>query len=210
MPLLLGALLLVWAAMLVLGGSDPDKAALLFLYAGDRPGLVDAARAVTALGSYPALIGLTLLGVAGLALRRDWRGALLLIAITLSGRLLVQLQKDWTGRLRPEDQEHLVATQSYAFPSGHAANAMLVLLSLALLLPASARGRRLAVAAAAIASIAVGLSRPILGVHWPSDVVAGWALGLFWTLLLLRLSGRGPGGETAPAPGPDPDEGERS
>lgn len=187
MPLLLATLALLWAAMLLLGGSDADKAALLFLYAGGRPEFIDAARTITQLGGYPALLAATLLGVVRLALRRDWRAALLLVGITLSGRLLVDLQKGWAGRLRPEDQEHLVATQSYAFPSGHSANAALVFLCLAFLLPATARGRWLAVWAAAIAILAIGLTRPMLGVHWPSDVAAGWAFGLFWTLLLLRL-----------------------
>ena len=190
MPFLIAALALVWAAMLLLGGGDPDKAVFLFLYAGGKPELIDAARTVTQLGGYQALLAATFLGLVRLALRRDWRAALLLLAITLSGRLLVDLQKGWTGRLRPEDHEHLVATQSYAFPSGHAANATLVFLTLALLLPETARGRRLAVGAASVIALAVGLSRPMLGVHWPSDVAAGWAFGLAWTLLLLRLFGR--------------------
>jgi membrane-associated phospholipid phosphatase len=111
----------------------------------------------------------------------------LLLGITLSGRLLVELGKSWIGRLRPEDQEHLVAAQSYAFPSGHAANATIVWLSLALLAPQTARGRRIAIIVAAIIALAVGVSRPMLGVHWPSDVIGGWAFGLAWTLALVRL-----------------------
>lgn len=192
MSFVFGALALVWAATLFLGGSDADKTALFFLYAGGKPELIDAARTVTWLGGAEALLAATFLGLVRLGWRRDWRGAVLLLAITLSGRLLVELQKGWTGRLRPEDQEHLVATQTFAFPSGHAANAVLVFLTLALLLPQTARGRRLAIAAAAIMALAVGISRPMLGVHWPSDVVGGWAFGLFWTLLLLRLFARPP------------------
>ena len=192
MPALLAALVLAWAAMLVLGGSDADRSILLFLYAGGNPELIDAARIVTQLGSYQALLAATFLGLVRLAWRRDWRAALLLAAITLSGRLLIELQKSWTGRLRPEDQDHLVAAQSYAFPSGHAANATIVFLCLALLLPRTARGRTLAVWAAAVLALAVGVSRPMLGVHWPSDVAAGWAFGLAWTVPLLRIFGRPP------------------
>jgi len=192
MPFVLAGLALLWAAMLVLGGGDADSAVLLFLYAGGKPDLTDAARIVTQLGSYPALLAATFLGVLRLALRRDRRGALLLLAITLSGRLLVELHKGWTGRLRPEDQDHLVATQSYAFPSAHAANATMVFLCLALLVPQTPRGRRLGLWTAAAIALAVGISRPMLGVHWPSDVVAGWAFGLAWTLLLVRLFGTPP------------------
>jgi undecaprenyl-diphosphatase len=192
MALLLAGLALLWAAMLALGGGEADRAALLFLYAGGKPELIDAAVTVTQLGGYPALLAATFLGAVRLGLRRDWRAALLLLAITLSGRLLVALQKGWTGRPRPEVQDQLVAVQSWAFPSAHAANATMVFLTLALLLPRTARGRGWAVGAAAAIALAVGISRPMLGVHWPSDVVAGWAFGLAWTLLLFRLSGTPP------------------
>jgi membrane-associated phospholipid phosphatase len=165
---------------------------LLALYAGGHPDLVDAARTVTQAGGYAVLVPATLLGLLRLARRRDWRACALLLGITLSGRLLVELSKSWIGRLRPEDQEHLVAAQSYAFPSGHAANATIVWLSLALLVPGTARGRRIAIAVAAVIALAVGLSRPMLGVHWPSDVIGGWAFGAAWTLLFVRQFGTAP------------------
>jgi membrane-associated phospholipid phosphatase len=57
----------------------------------------------------------------------------------------------------------------------------------AALLLARGRARPWALAAAALVAFAVGLTRPMLGVHWPSDVVAGWSFGLFWTLLLIRI-----------------------
>jgi undecaprenyl-diphosphatase len=59
-----------------------------------------------------------------------------------------------------------------------------------LLIPRETRVRRPLIVGAALLSVAVGISRPMLGVHWPSDVVAGWAFGLFWILLLFRLAGR--------------------
>jgi undecaprenyl-diphosphatase len=77
-----------------------------------------------------------------------------------------------------------------SFPSGHAANSMIVYLALALLAFDDPRHRRWAVAGALLLSFLIGLSRPMLGVHWPSDVVAGWAFGLLWTLLVLGLSSR--------------------
>jgi membrane-associated phospholipid phosphatase len=160
---------------------------LLALYAGGHPDLIDGAKAVTQAGGYAVLVPATLLGLLRLARRRDWRTCALLLGITLSGRLLVELGKGWIGRLRPEDQEHLVAVQSFAFPSGHAANATIVWLSLALLVPETARGRRICVVVAAVVALAVGISRPMLGVHWPSDVIGGWAFGLAWTLTLVRL-----------------------
>jgi undecaprenyl-diphosphatase len=74
-----------------------------------------------------------------------------------------------------------------AFPSGHSANAMAVWLAVALL-AAPERLRVPAVAAALAVALLVGLSRLVLGVHWPSDVAGGWALGAACTLLLVRLA----------------------
>lgn len=189
MPAVLAALALAWGVMLLFGGMELDRALIVLLHAGERPELARAARVVTEFGGGAVLLAVTALGVLALALRREWRAAALLVAITISGRILVEAQKGWTHRLRPEDHQHLVAAQSYAFPSGHAANATLVWLTLALLLPRTPRARAFAVWAAVWLALLVGVSRVMLGVHWPSDVIAGWALGLFWALLLLRLSG---------------------
>ena len=180
---------LAWAVMLLFGGMEFDRGLLLLAYAGDQPQAARAARWLTELGGLPALAVLTGFGAGWLLVRREWRSAALLVGISLSGRLLVSLQKDWTARVRPDAQGHLVPVESLAFPSGHAANATMVLLCLALLVPPSERGRQIAVWAAAWLAIAIGLTRVMLGVHWPSDVIGGWAFGLFWTMLLLHLSG---------------------
>lgn len=189
MPLALIGLALAWAVMLLFGGMELDRGLLVFAHAGERTWLVIAARWLTELGGAPVLLLATFAGTLLLALRGEWRRAALLAGITLSGRLLVDLQKDWAERLRPDIGDPLVMVQSLSFPSGHAANATLVWLSLALLLPRSPRWTFHAVWAAAWLALAVGASRVVLGVHWPSDVIAGWSFGLFWTLLLLRLAG---------------------
>ena len=189
MPFALVGLALAFAIMLLFGGMELDRGLLLVAYAGDKPQLAAIARVVTELGGAAVLIPATAAGAALLLIRRAWRDAVLLVAVTLSGRLLVALLKDWTGRVRPDPHNHLVPVESLSFPSGHAANATLVWLCFALLLPRTERGRAWAVWAAVWLALAVGGSRVMLGVHWPSDVIGGWAFGLFWTLLLLRLSG---------------------
>lgn len=189
MPFVLAGLVLAWAVMLLFGGLEFDRGLLLFFYAGDQPRLAAAARIVTELGGAAILLPVTAAGAVWLAIRREWKAVLLLLVVTLSGRILVDVQKNWAGRLRPADEQHLVAAQSFAFPSGHAANSTLVWLCLALLLARSPRARAPAIWAAVWLALLVGLSRVVLGVHWPSDVIGGWALGLFWILLLLRLSG---------------------
>ena len=199
MPLILFGLVCAFAVMLLFGGMELDRGLLLIFYAGEREDVAAVARFVTELGGALVLLAVTAVGTLLLLLRRDWRGAAQLAAITLSGRLAVDLLKGWTNRIRPEDHHHLVEVQSLAFPSGHAANATLVWLCLALLIPRTPRGCLFAVWGAAWLAIAVGASRVVLGVHWPSDVIAGWTLGLFWTLALLRLSG-GPLAEGTPRP----------
>ncbi|HYI49772.1 MAG TPA: phosphatase PAP2 family protein [Allosphingosinicella sp.] len=189
MKLVLAALALIWAAMLWLGGADGDRAVLAFLYAGDNPGWGRAARMITELGSFPVVMSLAAIGGLLLARRGQIRAALLLVALPLTSGIIVETLKRWIGRLRPHDQEHmLVEVQSYAFPSGHTTNATVVWLGLALLLVRGGRARPIAIAAAALLAVAIGLSRNMLGVHWPSDVVGGWTFGLFWILVLARLT----------------------
>jgi undecaprenyl-diphosphatase len=187
--LALAALAVAWLVMLLLGGMELDRGLLILAYAGNHPDLVRLARTLTLLGEPYVLIPLSCAGALVLAARRQWRSGVLLLATTLSGRLLVVLQKDWAARVRPDANMRLVEASSASFPSGHAANTTLVLLALALLLPRGSQLRNAAAWAAVWLSLAVGASRVMLGVHWPSDVIAGWAFGLFWTLLCLRLAG---------------------
>jgi membrane-associated phospholipid phosphatase len=189
MWLVLIGLALAFAVMLAFGGMEFDRGLLLLVYQGDQPRLVEATRWFTELGSAGVLLALTGAGGGWLLMRREWRAFILLLGITLSGRLIVSLLKDWTARVRPDAQGHLVPVESLAFPSGHAANSTMVLLCLALLAPTSERARIWIVWAAVWLALAIGTSRPMLGVHWPSDVIGGWAFGLFWTLLFLHLSG---------------------
>jgi undecaprenyl-diphosphatase len=189
LALALAALAALWGAMLWLGGTGADRTILDALYAGGAPLRYELAGAVTHLGTYPTVVAFALLGLVALLGRGESRRALLLSLLVTTGPLFVELQKTWFGRLRPHDQEHLVVVQSYAFPSGHSANAMLIWLGLALLAVEGPRVRPLAIAGALLIAFLVGLSRIVLGVHWPSDVVGGWALALFWLLLLSHLLG---------------------
>ena len=190
MPFVLFALVVAWTVMLLFGGMDLDRGLLMILYAGDRmPAIAAAARVLTEVGGVRVLAPLTVAGAALLIVQRRFRSAALLLGLTLSGRALVELQKAQTARLRPVAHEHLVEVQSLAFPSGHAANSTMVFLSLAFLLTSTFPRRALAVWAAVWLAVLIGASRIVLGVHWPTDVIAGWAFGLFWTLLLLRLAG---------------------
>ncbi len=199
MPFAIAGLVVAWGVMLALGGMTLDRDLLLLGYAGDRPILAETARWLTELGGWAVLLPFTAAGAILLLARRDSHGALLLVAITLSGRLLVEVQKVGIGRLRPDANEHLVAVGGLSFPSGHAANSLMVWLCLALLVPRTGRGRTAAIWGAIGLTMAIGVTRVMLGVHWPSDVIGGWSFGLAWTLLLLRLTGIGTDSRVRPS-----------
>lgn len=185
--LLVAALFAVSALALALGGSG-SSADRGILYHFQQAPLVAPARLLTPLGGWEALIAFAAAATLWMLWKRMWRRALLYAAIVLSCRVLVQTGKLLFDRDRPDPQGHLTAVHSMAFPSGHSANSMAVFLAFALLAVPAGR-RRLAVGLAVLLAMAIGLTRPILGVHWPSDVVGGWAFGAGWTLLLARLAG---------------------
>lgn len=180
----------LWLAMLTVGAGPVDGQLLGALYAGSDPTLTSLARGLTFFGEPAVVIGVSVVLAAWLAWRHHWRRAAAVFLVTLIGRGLVSAQKYGIERLRPDVNEHLVVVTNPSFPSGHAAGSMIVYLTVALALFGGTRWKWPAVTAALALSFAVGLSRNILGVHWPSDVVGGWAFGLLWVLVALPLAER--------------------
>ncbi|HEY8434743.1 MAG TPA: phosphatase PAP2 family protein [Sphingomicrobium sp.] len=179
----------IWLAMLLLGRGPLDRRLEVALYAAGHPTLVLLARIFTFLGEPTVLIGAGF--AVALWLWREHRGrfALALLLVVLLGRGLSEVQKLWIARARPTLEPHLVVVKTSSFPSGHATSSMIFYLTLALAL-APPGWRRAAAAGAILLSLLVGLSRVMLGVHWPSDVVGGWSFGLLWVLITLRRAER--------------------
>ncbi|MEO5773372.1 MAG: phosphatase PAP2 family protein [Sphingomicrobium sp.] len=197
LPALLAAL---WLTMMASGTGWLDRLVLDTVYAGDRPVMRTAAIAVTRLGEWPVVVAVTIAIGAALLSRRAPRQALLFVAIVLVGRVLVELQKIGIARLRPEERAYLVAVNSKSFPSGHAGNSMILLLAVAMVV-VPARHRPLAIAIAVMLSMLIGITRPMLGVHWPSDVIGGWSFGAAWVLTMAGLAERWPFERSRPPPG---------
>lgn len=170
--------------MLLEGRGELDRRIAEALYAGGRPALISCARLFTALGEPTVLIVAGFLVAGWLWLRSRGRLALGLLMVILTGRGLSEIQKYWIARPRPQVEPHLVMVKTASFPSGHATSSMIFYLTLALAL-VPPQWRRTVVAAAILLSLLIGASRVMLGVHWPSDVVAGWCFGLLWVLLTL-------------------------
>lgn len=184
------ALTATWLAMLTWGGGPLDRAIYQALYSGGHPALVIVARVFTALGEPTVLIAAGIITAVLL-----WRAGhrhlpWVLIAITMIGRAVSELQKYWIARARPDLEPHLVVVKTSSFPSGHATSSMIFYLTLALVLTAGTKWRRIAAVAAVLLSLLIGASRVMLGVHWPSDVIGGWCFGMLWVLLTLRPAER--------------------
>lgn len=153
------------------------------LHAPGPPWLLEAVRDVTALGgtvlrilfSAGALIALVFLG-----LRRE---AVLLLATLLSGLVVESALKIMVGRPRPQIVPHLTDAAGLSFPSGHSFNSALGFIAVALAFATLSRREsvRLTVIGSAVAiSLFVALSRVWLGVHYPTDAIAGWLGGAAW------------------------------
>lgn len=145
-----------------------------------------AAAELTALGSFPVLLVFILVAAGYLVIERRFAMLGLVLVASIGGMALNPVLKDLFARPRPTVVPQLAIVTSSSFPSGHAMSAAVVYLTLgALLARTTTRWRlRLYYLGVALAlSFVVGLSRMYLGVHYPTDVVAGWTAGMLWALL---------------------------
>jgi undecaprenyl-diphosphatase len=163
----------------------------------------------TALGGGPVLTLVTLLA-AGYLLARRKRGLALFLGIAVAaGALLNTLLKHGFVRERPDVVPHLVEVSSASFPSGHAMNSAMVYLTLAALLVSAERKWRVRLflmSAAILLTLLVGFSRAYLGVHWPTDILAGWSVGAAWAVACALVAQRLQRNRTVEGPEPEPGE----
>jgi membrane-associated phospholipid phosphatase len=150
--------------------------------------LTAVARVVTWAGSAFLLVPLALTACL-LLMRAGWRREALAVGLSLGGAVLIS---DWVKLLvsRPRPPvEHLQAVTGSSFPSGHATQASAFWFSLVFVMPArgaSPKATHIAAGAALIVVLVVAASRVSLGVHYPSDVVAGMLLGAGWAMYVSR------------------------
>lgn len=148
--------------------------------------VVSAMRDVTAMGGAVVIVVMTLLILGYLWLCRRYRVALLLAAAIAGGQGLNAILKHAFARERPAATLHLVEVNSPSFPSGHSMAASIFYLTSGALLARTARRRRekfYLLGCALLLTGAVGFSRVYLGVHYPTDVLAGWCAGAAWAIL---------------------------
>ncbi|MGE3931497.1 MAG: phosphatase PAP2 family protein [Hyphomonadaceae bacterium] len=141
---------------------------------------------ITALGGF-AVLALMILAVCSYLLAIGRRTSALLVAgAVISGTVLSEAMKSLFDRPRPDLVAHLAETQSASFPSGHALVSAVAYLTIAALLARLLPRRRLkalVLTFGIVLTVLIGVSRVYLGVHWPTDVLAGWSLGAAWAAL---------------------------
>lgn len=177
-------------------GEAMDSAGLLFwrrgadLVPAGPQWLLEAVRDLTALGGV-LLRNLILIGVlAALLFLRLKREAVLLTATVMGGWLVNSLVKLAVGRPRPMIVPHLTEAGGQSFPSGHSFNSAVVYIAIALAFAAMSPRRSVRwtlIISAVVLSLAIAVSRVWLGVHFPTDVAAGWLGGAGWAFLASAL-----------------------
>ena len=209
-PQVLAALLLIAGAVWsfaeladdVLEGetADFDERVLLSLRTADDPTdplgpgwFEEMARDITGLGGFGVLALLTLAAAGYLMLLRKGHTALYLVLAIGSGILMSTLLKNLYDRPRPDLVPHAQVVYTSSFPSGHSMMSAVVFLTLGAILAgvqANLRLRAYLLGVAALLALLVGASRVYLGVHWPTDVFAGWTAGAAWALLCWTIAER--------------------
>jgi undecaprenyl-diphosphatase len=140
---------------------------------------------ITSLGSTAVLTLITLFALGYLLIERKYAAALFLLVAIGGGALLSSLLKLGFDRPRPDLVVHAAQVYTASFPSGHALGSAVTYLTMGALL---ARVQKQAaiklylLGVAVVLTLLVGVSRVYLGVHWPTDVLAGWSIGAAWAL----------------------------
>ena len=143
----------------------------------------ESMRDVTALGGFTFLTIATVVAVLLFSFHGKRRQAWILAGAVLAAQLSSEVLKTFYDRPRPNLVPHHSYVYTQSFPSGHSALSAAVFLTLATLIASvekRPKSKILIYVLAVIATIGVGFSRVYLGVHWPSDVLAGWSLGATW------------------------------
>ena len=178
-----------WDAVSELGTTvHADRSIVDFVEAHRTGWLTGLARAWTLMGSAWIVVPVVTVAVVALVARRRLSAALLIATSSAGCAIAVALLKPWVARPRPPVSGRLAAALGAAFPSGHAAQSVACYAALAWIVTTQVRSRstRIVVwSVAVVIALGVGWSRVFLGVHWPSDVVAGWALATTWLAILV-------------------------
>ncbi len=188
----------IWAFLAIgdeVGESETlptDRRLLLMLRSPGHPAdpigprwLEESMRDVTALGGFTVLTLVVIVAASVLAFYGKTKQAVVFVCTVLAAELSSDLLKLVYDRARPDLVPHGSYVYSHSFPSGHStlsAATYLTLVSVIATLDPHRHAKSFMFAIAGLVVLSIGVSRVYLGVHWPTDVLAGWALGAAWAL----------------------------
>ena len=169
-----------------------DSAVLMSMRTPGRPNdpvgppwFEEAVRDVTSLGGTSLIVLITATVAGFLAMSGTRHAAVLMVVSVSSGAMLMSFLKQVFARTRPDLVEHSARVFTESFPSGHATLSAITYLTMGALLARVQTRRTLKAYSLGVAitlTVLVGVSRVYLGVHWPTDVLAGWCLGAAWAI----------------------------
>ncbi len=155
------------------------------------PWLEEVGRDFTALGGVAVLTLTTVVVAVFFLLRHRWTSMLYILVAVGGGILISGFAKEFFDRPRPDLVPHGSIVHTASFPSGHSMMAAVTYLSLGVLI-ARVQPRRMlkiyTLAVAVLLAVCVGVSRVYMGVHWPTDVAAGWLAGGAWAMICLLVA----------------------
>jgi membrane-associated phospholipid phosphatase len=168
-----------------------DRAFLLWLHQFANPQLDRVMLFFTALGDPYTVVTIFLITIAWLSFKRRYADAIRFAILCVGGVVINQEMKLFFAKPRPELWQRLITDPTFSFPSGHATGSMVVYGFIAYILAKELyRYKRYIYAIAGIIIMAIGLSRLYLGVHYPTDIIAGYGIGILWLTTCLRLNFR--------------------
>lgn len=175
-----------------------DKAILLALRSSSDPTqmigpawLANSFRDITSLGGFTVITLVTVLAVSYLLAAGKTRNAVTLTLAISLGAVAESGLKLLFSRARPDVVPHLVDVQTMSFPSGHAMMSAITYLTLGAMLARAQPTRRLRLyilSVGVLLTLLIGTSRVFLGVHWPTDIMAGWTVGGAWALTVWMIA----------------------
>lgn len=165
-----------------------DRPVMMWLHGVASPWVTTVMEVVTALGGLVVVPVVAAGAAVALWWRRSRRNALLLAAAVVGSTLLNTALKAVFRRARPDFWQHLVTENSYSFPSGHAMATMALAAALAVMAWRT-RWRWAVMVTGVVYVVAVGVSRMYLGVHYPSDILAGWSVSVLWVVTVVVVLG---------------------
>lgn len=168
-----------------------DLSFLLWLHQFANPQLDRVMLFFTALGDPPTVVTIFLITTVWLVLRRHYIDSIRFAIACAGGVVINQEMKLFFAKPRPELWPRLITDLTFSFPSGHAVGSMVVYGFIAYILAKELqRYKGYIYAIVSMLIIAIGLSRLYLGVHYPTDIIAGYGVGLLWLTTCLKLDFR--------------------